>query len=501
MPEIDLTPEHFDRLIPLSKQLLELKPWSFVPPDTLFGIRLPGSVESAYIQVIGQAGQEFGLLVIIGEESLYRLREMRTCGGDITELRMLAVSYDLVDELPPTLRAGASGSSISLDGRRLTPAFTSHIPGRTPWFLNASEADDLIVFLLQTLQVFRRRSTENFISLDREPCSCLYRIQLMGKWIDSVETVPPDPRQRSKPTLSSALVKKLWSVPADTHGFQAEFCMMPAPYGPQDERGVFPYLLLIIHEKDGYAIHDMISPDPTLRKMEMKVPSLLLQKFCDLGLKPPLLSVPEGGKLHLLMQEMGSGSLPFPIKPIEDLEPITELIDSFWESVMSSAMDDDMLPEENESVFRVKVSLMHDKRTYRKIAIGSEQTLDDLHEAIFEAFDREEEHLYTFFFPGRPTTSKQVIMRSPAISPPMDGEFSSFGNDSDSETTTIGELGLKLKQKFYYLFDWGDEWWHELTFEGEIDFDGEDEDLPAIIVRKGDSPPQYPDWDEYDDED
>ena len=89
-------------------------------------------------------------------------------------------------------------------------------------------------------------------------------------------------------------------------------------------------------------------------------------------------------------------------------------------------------------------------------------------------------------------------MKSPAVSPPVEDQFFDMGNDGDSDEITIGELSLKQKQKFYYLFDWGDEWWHELTFEGEIEFDGER--LPAIMAKKGDSPPQYPDWDEEDDE-
>ena len=55
-------------------------------------------------------------------------------------------------------------------------------------------------------------------------------------------------------------------------------------------------------------------------------------------------------------------------------------------------------------------------------------------------------------------------------------------------------MSFTEKQKFYYLFDWGDEWWHELTFEGESST--QEKTLPAIIMKKGESPPQYPDWDE-----
>ena len=51
-----------------------------------------------------------------------------------------------------------------------------------------------------------------------------------------------------------------------------------------------------------------------------------------------------------------------------------------------------------------------------------------------------------------------------------------------------------MKQKFYYLFDWGDEWWHELTFEGVCST--EVNTLPVVTVRKGESPSQYPDFED-----
>lgn len=60
----------------------------------------------------------------------------------------------------------------------------------------------------------------------------------------------------------------------------------------------------------------------------------------------------------------------------------------------------------------------------------------------------------------------------------------------------IQSINLRLNQKFYYLFDWGDEWWNEVTFEGVKDI--RIEDLPAVIVARGESPPQYPDYDEED---
>lgn len=151
---------------------------------------------------------------------------------------------------------------------------------------------------------------------------------------------------------------------------------------------------------------------------------------------------------------------------------------------------------QDDRIYVIKVSLMYDKAIYRKIAIRGDQTLKDLHDVIFDAFDREDEHLYSFFFPDKLTKSKRTIIGSLEYTlTGMGDEFFDEGQNDASEAT-IQSLQLRTKQKFYYIFDWGDEWWHELTYEGVKDIGKKD--MPKVIERKGESPLQYPDYDEED---
>jgi Plasmid pRiA4b ORF-3-like protein len=55
----------------------------------------------------------------------------------------------------------------------------------------------------------------------------------------------------------------------------------------------------------------------------------------------------------------------------------------------------------------------------------------------------------------------------------------------------IETLNLKPKQKFLYLFDYGDEWCFEVEFLKE----GTEEEMfsPRIVDSRGKSPEQYPD--------
>jgi hypothetical protein len=55
-----------------------------------------------------------------------------------------------------------------------------------------------------------------------------------------------------------------------------------------------------------------------------------------------------------------------------------------------------------------KVALAEWEGIWRKIAVKGNQTLDDLHEAIFDAFDRYDEHMYSFYL------LKSAIRRNPS---------------------------------------------------------------------------------------
>ncbi len=62
----------------------------------------------------------------------------------------------------------------------------------------------------------------------------------------------------------------------------------------------------------------------------------------------------------------------------------------------------------------------------------------------------------------------------------------------DAYSTNIEELNLKIKDKLYYIFDFGDSWWHEITLLSITDLNIiATEDYPKITKKAGKSPPQY----------
>jgi hypothetical protein len=131
----------------------------------------------------------------------------------------------------------------------------------------------------------------------------------------------------------------------------------------------------------------------------------------------------------------------------------------------------------------------------RTIHIRGDQTLEDLHDAIFKAFDRFDEHMYEFQVGGKGPMDPRA--RRYGLPMPMDDPFDDAPPAGDVTRTTIGALELKIDKPFGYWFDFGDDWWHQVTVTAIHDEVPRGR-YPKITTRTGESPPQYVDWDEED---
>lgn len=144
-------------------------------------------------------------------------------------------------------------------------------------------------------------------------------------------------------------------------------------------------------------------------------------------------------------------------------------------------------------IYLFKVALESRKNIYRTIEMYGSHTLEDLHEMIYRAFDRDDEHLYSFFLTRKAVRGLDSRSRYPEyVAPDLDiGEplFMQEGKYDASEAQ-ISDLQLKVKDKFYYLFDYGDCWWHEITVLTIVEVPTKAGN-PKIVQRSGPSPSQY----------
>ncbi len=126
----------------------------------------------------------------------------------------------------------------------------------------------------------------------------------------------------------------------------------------------------------------------------------------------------------------------------------------------------------------------------RTVEIRGDQTLAELHNALFQAFGREEEHLYEFqvkgMKPNDPDADRYVLNVA------MD--HSRDEPAGEVKKTAIADLNLEPGESWGYWFDFGDDWWHHIETL-EIGKPQARAKYPKVTQRVGANPPQYAEWD------
>ncbi|MDR2745283.1 MAG: plasmid pRiA4b ORF-3 family protein [Desulfovibrio sp.] len=156
-----------------------------------------------------------------------------------------------------------------------------------------------------------------------------------------------------------------------------------------------------------------------------------------------------------------------------------------------------------KTIFRFEVRLLsgpvtpsfmdeHPETPSRIIDIRGSQTLNALHLAIFKAFDRDDAHMYEFQIGGKNPMDRKAVRYS----------ITAYGHseEKDAKTTTISALNLKVGKPFFYWFDFGDDWWHEVCLLAVNPPKKGKGRYPRIVEKKGESPPQYADWEDEEEE-
>ena len=134
-------------------------------------------------------------------------------------------------------------------------------------------------------------------------------------------------------------------------------------------------------------------------------------------------------------------------------------------------------------VYTFKVNLTYDPKISRRIQLDAKHSLYDLHLMIQEAFDFENDHLYCFYMDGK--RYSKIRFNDPR------GEEPPYVDEC-----ILGESEhLSPHKKILYLFDYGDSWWFDIVLE-KIEAGILEQEDGEIIESIGESPQQYPDWEE-----
>lgn len=134
-------------------------------------------------------------------------------------------------------------------------------------------------------------------------------------------------------------------------------------------------------------------------------------------------------------------------------------------------------PKNGTVVFKVAIG-----RAWRRLAIDSSATLDELAHAILNSVEFDDDHLYEFIYQGRYGKTVRVLH------PEMD-------EDPCTAEIQVGSLPLDVGQEMEFHFDFGDDWRFSVILE-EIDEKSGLQAKPKVLETHGAAPIQYRSFDE-----
>lgn len=137
--------------------------------------------------------------------------------------------------------------------------------------------------------------------------------------------------------------------------------------------------------------------------------------------------------------------------------------------------------------YQLKIEPANDNQVYRVIKIDGSRTFADLSNAILDAFEFDHSHLYMFSRSRKPYDPNGIYH------PKADGDIS-------ADEVCLQDVKLAARNKFLYLYDFGDDWMFYITVMGIKETDQE---TSVMTIQSKGNLCQYPDWEDdecFDDE-
>ena len=145
----------------------------------------------------------------------------------------------------------------------------------------------------------------------------------------------------------------------------------------------------------------------------------------------------------------------------------------------------------NQVIWTLRVKLPQiQSECVRVIEIKSTATFLELHEAIQDAVDFDNDHLFEFFIGRHPGNRAYTIGGEP--------NWDTFSPVRTYRNVRISSVWpFPTGMKLYYLFDFGDNWLFQINKTRHKDKLIQPGIVyPRVIEARGKNPEQYPDWEE-----
>jgi hypothetical protein len=137
----------------------------------------------------------------------------------------------------------------------------------------------------------------------------------------------------------------------------------------------------------------------------------------------------------------------------------------------------------NAKIFQFKIKLYKiDPPIWRRVQIFSDSTFAEFSDVILRAMGWDDSHMHGFAIKNIYTNIKDRIVQK------LDGA-DHYDEEKDEETVTLDEYFSRQNKKAKYIYDYGDDWLHDIALEKIMDEDT-NQIYPRCIAGERACPPE-----------
>ncbi|EGL81509.1 plasmid pRiA4b ORF-3 family protein [Caldalkalibacillus thermarum TA2.A1] len=306
------------QLFEAANQYKALAPWQWMSDVDNFAIVDGQTGQTGYCCVLGEGGNVYGFVILLGNEGLRSLIMMQhELDSDVDMLHLqqgVLVSFDNREELSEFDYRLIKRLGLKYRGRHQWPVFRNYTPGFVPWYINEDDARFMTRVLHQAINVCQRVK-EHPVLLDTTKNTMFARLSVKEgeSWIWQDGTVDvsrtlaeleDDYHQQLFQRAEGHMDHLSWqrvrkSYQRQKHELICHVDYMPAPVQDRKgERPYFPTMCLFLDSRSGSPISiTLANHDDEIEKLYTE-----LRKLIDhLGYIPAVIQV-QSDKAYAYLQ-------------------------------------------------------------------------------------------------------------------------------------------------------------------------------------------------------
>ena len=335
-----------ERLFQLADRLRELKPWTFLVPEQVFGIRMKPDGIVHWTQAFQAEDLGYNINFMRGDKGLdgfYALTDgldlmdrgheinpsslsIRQCSLNVEFVaRQFLSDWDL-------LALATVHRPLPQDDKELYPRLVSQMPGFLGWRLEPEEADQLIALMEASLQILPQLAQDP----DRCPEFPSARLpvwtQTDGKLTVAKERVPRlrDVIEEPKPmpSFAPASVGKYLEYPLQADAeWEIALDLSPKPVESLEQRPFLPYVIIICEARSGHAIASGVAHESLVGT---KIMEMIANGLDEYNYRPGTLIISDG----YYAPELADATASLEINVLEgDCPASEEALDAFFDNL------------------------------------------------------------------------------------------------------------------------------------------------------------------------